>query len=174
MSKTIYVLAADIEPGLVSDLSRFLLDTCLEPEREIELFITSPGGDIDCAFAVYDTIRTIPNKVTTIASGQASSAATVVFLAGDNRLIMPNALIRLHTPGFFSDSGGRFSLQDIESKHKNLKSIFDHLLRVSAERTGQSVKVLRNLCRRAKHLSAEEAVKYGFAHQIGYLPKETP
>lgn len=174
MSKFVYILVNEIEDGVTLDLLQFTMQARLQPECEMEIYITSPGGNPNCAFALYDLIRSIPNKVTTIAAGHASSAATIVYLAGDQKIIMPNAHIVLHTPILSMSHGHSSPLQDMELVHKNMKRVFNHVLQVFASRTGQSVHDLRALCRRNKHLSPKEAVQYGFAHEIGYLPKETP
>lgn len=174
VSKAVYHLIDDIDDNSARDLSKALLEMRVRPEYNIELLITSGGGDPACAFALYDLIRSIPNKVTTVAAGNADSAATIIFLAGDERVIMPNATILMHTPRHGFEANRMLPLQEVKRICKIHERMFLRLLHIFTVRTGQKTRVLKRLCYQTKILSAKEAVKYGFAHKMGYPPKDLP
>ncbi len=170
-ARAYYHLVADIDDESTRLLSETLLSAKAEPDCKIEILITSGGGNPDCAFALYDLIRSLPNEVTTVAAGNADSAATIIFLAGDIRVMMPNASILLHTP-IANLSGQKFRLQDIKYMYENMESLFEHILEVVASRTGVDLETLKEFCHQNKDLTAKEAVEFGFAHKIGYEPKK--
>lgn len=172
MSKAVYHLVDDIDDDSTRSLSEFLLNARTDPKCEIELFITSAGGDPSCAFALYDLIRSIPNKVTTVAAGNADSAATIIFLAGNKRAIMPNATILMHTPRVELGADRKLSFQEIKRLYLRQRTLFSKLLKIFVSRTKQKKATIKRLCYKLKVLSAKEVVKYGFAHKMGYLPKE--
>jgi ATP-dependent Clp protease, protease subunit len=137
-----------------------------DPEKDIQIYINSPGGVVTAALAIYDTMQFIKSKVSTICIGQAASAAAVLLLAGENgkRFILPNARVLLHQP-----SGGfEGTAMDIEIHTKEMLRIRDSLNRIISNHTGQEVKKVSRDTERDFILTAEQAKEYGIIDEIIY------
>jgi ATP-dependent Clp protease protease subunit len=137
-----------------------------DPEKDIQIYINSPGGVVTAALAIYDTMQFIKSKVSTICIGQAASAAAVLLLAGEKgkRFILPNARILLHQP-----SGGfEGTVIDIEIHTKEMLRIRDSLNRIISNHTGQEIKKVSKDTERDFILTAEEAKEYGIVDEIIY------
>ena len=137
-----------------------------DPEKDIQIYINSPGGVVTAALAIYDTMQFIKSKVSTICIGQAASAAAVLLLAGEKgkRFILPNARILLHQP-----SGGfEGTAMDIEIHTREMLRIRDALNRIISEHTGQEVKKVSRDTERDFILTAEQAKEYGIIDEIIY------
>ncbi|MHB1335141.1 MAG: ATP-dependent Clp protease proteolytic subunit [Candidatus Humimicrobiaceae bacterium] len=137
-----------------------------DPEKDIQIYINSPGGVVTAALAIYDTIQFIKSKVSTICIGQAASAAAVLLLAGEKgkRFILPNARVLLHQP-----SGGfEGTAIDIEIHTREMIRVRDSLNRIISYHTGQEVKKVSRDTERDFILTAEEAKEYGIVDEIIY------
>jgi len=137
-----------------------------DPEKDIQIYINSPGGVVTAALAIYDTMQFIKSKVSTICIGQAASAAAVLLLAGEKgkRFILPNARVLLHQP-----SGGfEGTAIDIEIHTREMLRIRDSLNRIISEHTGQDVKKVSRDTERDFILTSEEAKEYGIIDEIIY------
>jgi len=137
-----------------------------DPEKDIQIYINSPGGVVTAALAIYDTIQFIKSKVSTICIGQAASAAAVLLLAGEKgkRFILPNARVLLHQP-----SGGfEGTAIDIEIHTREMIRVRDSLNRIISFHTGQEVKKVSRDTERDFILTAEEAKEYGIVDEIIY------
>ncbi|MCL4386418.1 MAG: ATP-dependent Clp protease proteolytic subunit [Actinobacteria bacterium] len=137
-----------------------------DPEKDIQIYINSPGGVVTAALAIYDTMQFIKSKVSTICIGQAASAAAVLLLAGEKgkRFILPNARVLLHQP-----SGGiEGTTIDIEIHTKEMIRIKDALNKIIANHTGQDIKKIAKDTERDFILTAEEAKAYGIVDEIIY------
>ena len=137
-----------------------------DPEKDIQIYINSPGGVVTAALAIYDTMQFIKSKVSTICIGQAASAAAVLLLAGEKgkRFILPNARVLLHQP-----SGGfEGSAIDIEIHTREMIRIRDSLNRIIANHTGQEVKKVSKDTERDFILTADQAKEYGIIDEIIY------
>lgn len=137
-----------------------------DPEKDIQIYINSPGGVVTAALAIYDTIQFIKSKVSTICIGQAASAAAVLLLAGEKgkRFILPNARVLLHQP-----SGGfEGTAIDIEIHTREMIRVKDSLNRIISYHTGQEVKKVSRDIERDFILTAEEAKEYGIVDEIIY------
>ncbi len=137
-----------------------------DPEKDIQLYINSPGGVVTSALAVYDTMQFIKSPVSTICIGQAASAAAVLLLAGEKgkRLTLPNSRVMLHQP-----SGGVSGTTiDVEIHAKEMVRIRALLNEIIAKHTGQDVKRVEKDTERDFILSAEEAKKYGIVDEVIY------
>lgn len=134
------------------------------PDREISLYINSPGGDINALLAIYDTMQYIRPEITTLCYGQAASAAAVLLGAGSpgKRLALPNARILLHQP--YAQSYGQAS--DVElaaAEIMRLKEALEHIL---AKHTGQSIERIATDTDRDFIMSAAEAKEYGLIDEV--------
>ncbi|MEJ5284263.1 MAG: ATP-dependent Clp endopeptidase proteolytic subunit ClpP [Brevinematia bacterium] len=135
-----------------------------EPERDISLYINSPGGVVSAGLAIYDTIQFIKSDVSTICIGQAASMGAVLLAAGTKgkRFILPNARVMIHQP-----SGGvQGQASDIKIQAEEMlrtKSILDNLL---SKHTGQPIEKIEKDTERDFFMSAEEAKLYGIVDEI--------
>ena len=134
------------------------------PEKDINIYVNSPGGDITALFAIYDTMQFIRNDIATICYGQAASAAAVLLAAGTKgkRLALPHARVLLHQP--YASGGGQAT--DIEIQAKEILRMRDLLEGILAEHTGQTKEKLNRDTDRDFVLSATEAKEYGIIDEV--------
>ncbi|HEX5903772.1 MAG TPA: ATP-dependent Clp protease proteolytic subunit [Actinomycetota bacterium] len=143
-----------------------------DPDKDINLYVNSPGGDITSLFAIYDTMQYIKPDVSTICMGQAASAAAVLVLAGTKgkRYALPHSRILLHQP----HGGAQGQAVDIEIQAKEIiryRQLLDQLI---AQHTGQSLEKVGKDTDRDFILTAEEAVEYGVVDEVITSRKITP
>ncbi|MEM9033132.1 MAG: ATP-dependent Clp protease proteolytic subunit [Actinomycetota bacterium] len=134
------------------------------PDRDISIYINSPGGDITALFAIYDTLRFIRNDVSTICLGQAASAAAVLLAAGTpgKRLALPHARVLLHQP--YGQAMGQAT--DIELAAREIDRMRVLLEEILARHTGQEVERIHNDTDRDFVMSAAEAKEYGVIDEV--------
>ena len=134
------------------------------PDKDINLYINSPGGDITALLAIYDTLQFIKPDITTICFGQAASAAAVLLAAGTKgkRLALPHARILLHQP--YARAYGQGT--DIELAANEILRMRDILERILAEHTGQDMERIHRDTDRDFVMSAEEALAYGLIDEV--------
>jgi len=135
-----------------------------DPDKDINLYINSPGGDITGLLAVYDTMKYIKPAVSTFCFGQAASAAAVLLGAGakGKRFALPHARVLLHQP--WGGVGGQAS--DIEIQAREILRMKDMLNDMLAQDTGQSVERITKDTDRDFIISAAEAVEYGLIDEV--------
>jgi ATP-dependent Clp endopeptidase proteolytic subunit ClpP len=141
-------------------------------EKDINLYINSPGGDITSLFAIYDTMQYIKPDVSTIVMGQAASAAAVLVLAGTKgkRYALPHSRILLHQP----HGGAQGQAVDIEIQAKEITRYRKLLEELIATHTGQSLDKVAKDTDRDFILTAEEAVAYGVVDEVISTRKMLP
>ena len=134
------------------------------PDREISLYINSPGGDITALMAIYDTIQFVKNDISTFCYGQAASAAAVLLAAGTKgkRFALPHARVLLHQP--WGQGGG--TATDIELQAKEILRMRDLLNEILAHHTGQELEKIKVDTDRDFIMSAEEARVYGIVDEV--------
>jgi ATP-dependent Clp protease, protease subunit len=134
------------------------------PDKDISLYINSPGGDINALFAIYDTMQYIKPDITTICFGQAASAAAVLLAAGSHgkRLALPHARILLHQP--WGQAGGQAT--DIELVAKEIMRLKIQLEEIMALHTGQPVERIAADTDRDFVMTAAEAREYGLIDEV--------
>ncbi len=135
-----------------------------DPDKDINLYINSPGGDITGLFAIYDTMQYIKPDIMTICMGQAASAAAVLLGAGTKgkRFSLPHARILLHQP--YGGAGGQAA--DIEIQAKEIMRLRELLDRILAHHTGQPMEKVRKDTDRDFIMSADEAKDYGLIDEV--------
>jgi len=135
-----------------------------DPDKDINLYINSPGGDITGLFAIYDTMQYIKPDIMTICMGQAASAAAVLLGAGTKgkRFSLPHARILLHQP--YGGAGGQAA--DIEIQAKEIMRLRELLDRILAHHTGQSMEKVGKDTDRDFIMSADEAKEYGLIDEV--------
>jgi len=134
------------------------------PDKDISIYINSPGGDINALLAIYDTMQYIRPEITTLCFGQAASAAAVLLAAGTKgkRLALPNARILIHQP--YAQSYGQAS--DVELAAKEILRLKETLERILANHTGQPVDKIAHDTDRDYVMTAEDAKEYGIIDEI--------
>ena len=141
-----------------------------DPERDIYLYINSPGGVVTSGLAIYDTMQYLKAPVNTVCIGQAASMAAVLLAAGTKgkRYALPNARIMIH-----QGSGGfRGNTPDVIIQVKELETLVDRLSEILARHTGQSVDKIKSDSDRDRFMSAKEAKTYGLIDEV-YVGKES-
>jgi len=137
-----------------------------DPDKDIQLYINSPGGVVTAAMAVYDTMQFIKSPVSTICIGQAASAAAVLLLAGEKkkRFSLPNSRVMLHQP-----SGGVSGTTiDVEIHAREMVRIRQLLNEIITKHTGQEIGKVEKDTERDFILDAGEAKKYGIIDEVIY------
>ncbi len=144
--------------------SQLLLLSAEDPEKDIFLYINSPGGSITAGMAIYDTMNFIPNDVVTVATGLAASMGQFLLSSGTpgKRFATPNARILMHQPS--GGIGGTAS--DIKIQAELIMHMKKVMSELTAEQTGQSVEQILIDNQRDKWFTAEDGLKYGFFDQI--------
>jgi ATP-dependent Clp protease protease subunit len=134
------------------------------PDKDINIYINSPGGDITALFAIYDTIQYVKPDITTICFGQAASAAAVLLAAGTpgKRLALPHSRVLLHQP--WGQGGGQAT--DIEIQAREIMRMRELLDQILATHTGQTVERIGKDTDRDFVLSAEQAKEYGIIDEV--------
>jgi ATP-dependent Clp protease protease subunit len=133
-------------------------------DKEISLYINSPGGDITALFAIYDTLQFVNNEVSTFCYGQAASAAAVLLAAGTpgKRFALPHARVLLHQP--YGGAAGQAA--DIEIQAKEILRMRDLLDQMIAHHTGQPLEKVKKDTDRDFIMSADEAKDYGIVDEV--------
>jgi ATP-dependent Clp protease, protease subunit len=140
-----------------------------DPEREIQMYINSPGGQIYSGLAIYDTMQMITNPISTVAVGLTASFGTVLLTAGakGRRYALPNATIHMHQPL----GGVQGQATDIEIAAKQILRHKALLLGILAQHTGQPLEVIERDSDRDYYLDAKGAVAYGLVDQVLEKPE---
>ncbi len=137
----------------------------MDAERDIEIYINSPGGSFTALTAIYDTMRYIKPDVRTVCLGQAASAAAVILAAGTKgkRLALPNSRILIHQP---ATEGGYGQSSDIEIQAREILRIRSLMEQMLADDTGKSHDEISRDIERDKYLTAEQALEYGIIDEV--------
>ena len=152
----------DATAGLV--VAQLLFLESEDPDKDIHLYINSPGGSITAGMAIYDTMQYIKPDVSTICIGMAASMGAFLLAAGakGKRLALPNSEIMIHQPL----GGTRGQATDIEIHAKRIVNMKHKLNSILAERTGQPIEKIQVDTERDNFMSAEEAMKYGLIDEV--------
>jgi len=135
-----------------------------DPDKNIQMYINSPGGQIYAGLAILDTMKMISNKISTVAVGVTASFGTVLLSAGTKgqRFALPHATIHMHQPL----GGTQGQASDIEIQAKEILRLKARLNEIMAEATGQTLEVIERDTERDFYLDAQSAVDYGLVDQI--------
>ena len=141
-----------------------------DSEREIQMYINSPGGVIYSGLAIYDTMQMISNPISTVAVGVTASFGTVLLTAGTKgrRYALPNSTIHMHQPL----GGAQGQATDIEIQTKQILRLRTLLNDIMSKHTGKSVDVIKQDTERDFYLDAQQAVEYGLVDQVLEIPKK--
>ncbi|MFJ8440643.1 ATP-dependent Clp protease proteolytic subunit [Kitasatospora griseola] len=162
----IIFLGSQVDDVSANDIMAQLI--CLEsmdPDRDISIYINSPGGSFTALTAIYDTMQFVKPDVQTVCMGQAASAAAVILAAGTpgKRMALPNARVLIHQP--YTETG-RGQVSDLEIQAKEIFRMREQLENMLAKHSNKEVEQVREDIERDKILTAEEALEYGLVDQI--------
>jgi ATP-dependent Clp protease, protease subunit len=146
-------------------MAQLLCLQSMDPDRDISIYINSPGGSFTALTAIYDTMRYIKPDIQTVCLGQAASAAAILLAAGTNgkRLALPNSRILIHQP-YTEGTYGQAS--DIEIQANEILRMRALLEQMIADNTGKDVAEVGRDIERDKILTAQQAVEYGLVDQV--------
>ncbi|CAJ1001192.1 ATP-dependent Clp protease protease subunit [Brevibacillus aydinogluensis] len=135
-----------------------------DPDKDIHLYINSPGGSITAGMAIYDTMQFIKPDVSTICVGMAASMGAFLLAAGakGKRFALPNSEVMIHQPL----GGAQGQASDIEIAAKRILRMREHLNKILAERTGQPLERIQKDTDRDNFLTAQEALEYGLIDKV--------
>ena len=135
-----------------------------DPDKDIQLYINSPGGSVTAGMAIYDTMQYIKCDVSTICIGMAASMGAFLLSSGakGKRFALPNAEIMIHQPS----AGTQGQITDMAIHLKRLEVIKKRMNRILADNTGKTVEVVTADCERDNFMSAEEAAEYGLIDKV--------
>ncbi len=155
-------IISDLEANIL--ISQLLYLDSQDPDKDIHLYVNSPGGSVTATLAIYDTIQYIKADVRTICVGQAASGGALLLASGakGKRMALPHARILLHQP--MGEAGGQAS--DIDIQAKEILRLKEELQQIIAKHTGQPVDVIGRDTDRDFFMSAEQAKKYGVVDEI--------
>ncbi|SFK33718.1 ATP-dependent Clp protease proteolytic subunit [Cellulomonas sp. KH9] len=163
----IIFLGVQVDDASADDvMAQLLVLESTDPDRDITLYINSPGGSFTALTAIYDTMQYIKPHIQTVCLGQAASAAAVLLAAGSpgKRLALPNARVLIHQPAM--EGGGYAQASDIEIQANELIRIREWLEAAIAQHTGRSIEQVRVDIERDKILTAAQAKEYGIVDQV--------
>lgn len=165
LAERIIVLGAEVDDPIANRITaQLLLLSARDPRADISLYINSPGGSVTAGLAIYDTMRVIPNDVSTLAVGFAASMGQFLLGAGTpgKRFALPNARIMMHQPS----AGIQGTAADVEVQANNLKTMKRRVNELQSQHTGQSVEQITADSERDRWFSADEAKSYGIVDHV--------
>jgi ATP-dependent Clp protease protease subunit len=172
----IVFLGVQIDDASADDImAQLLVLESQDPNRDITMYINSPGGSMTALTAIYDTMQYITPRIQTVCLGQAASAAAVVLAAGSPglRLALPNARVLIHQPAF--EGGAYAQASDIEIQANEILRIREWLEETISKHSNRTVEQVRADIERDKVLTAQQALEYGMIDQVLKSRKpETP
>jgi len=135
-----------------------------DDDTDINIYINSPGGEINAMYAMYDVMRYVKNDIRTIGMGQCASAASFLLAAGTKgkRIALPNTDIMIHE----LSGGAEGKYHDMRLRQKHLEQIYEKMAHQYVKFTGQKLKKVQEDMERDFHMTAEEAVEYGLIDKV--------
>ncbi len=162
----IIFLGVQIDDASANDVMAQLITLeSIDPDRDILIYINSPGGSMTSMMAIYDTMQYIQPEIQTFCLGQAASAAAVLLAAGTKgkRMALPNSRILIHQPAIESGYGQSSDLEIQAREIQRMRSAMEHVLAVH---TGRDEDTIRHDIERDKFLTAHEAKEYGLVDEV--------
>lgn len=152
----------DVTASLV--VSQLLFLEAEDPNKDIYLYINSPGGSVTAGMSIYDTMQYIKCDVNTVCMGMAASMGAFLLAGGakGKRFILPNAEVMIHQPS----GGARGQATEIEIVARNILRTKEKLTKILSENCGKDYKTVYDACERDYYMTAEEAVEFGVADKI--------
>ena len=163
----IIMLGSGIDDNVANSIvSQLLFLAAEDPEKDISLYINSPGGSITAGMAIYDTMQFIKPQVSTICIGMAASMGAFLLAAGEKgkRFALPNSEVMIHQPL----GGAQGQATEIEIAAKRILFLREKLNKILSERTGQPLEVIERDTDRDNFMTSERAQEYGLIDQVMY------
>lgn len=167
LNERIVFLGEPIDDAVANTVVAQLLHLeSVDPDKDISLYINSPGGSVSAGLAIYDTMQYIKADVSTICVGLAASMGAFLLSSGakGKRLALPNSEIMIHQPS----GGSQGQCTDIQIQARQILRIKDRLNHILAENTGKPVETIAEDCERDNFMTAEEAQAYGLVDKVIY------
>ena len=165
LNDRIIVLSDEVNDATASlVVAQLLFLESQDPEKDISLYINSPGGSVSAGMAIYDTMQYIKCDVSTICMGMAASMGAFLLSSGakGKRYALPNSLVMIHQPL----GGAQGQATDIEIVAKQILKTKENLNRILAENTGKPIEQIYADTERDNYMSAEEAMEYGLVDKV--------
>ncbi len=162
----IIFLGVQIDDASANDVMAQLITLeSIDPDRDILMYINSPGGSMTSMMAIYDTMQYVQPEIQTFCLGQAASAAAVILSAGTKgkRMALPNSRILIHQPAIESGYG---QSSDLEIQAREIQRMRSSMERVLATHTGRDEEEIRRDIERDKFLTAQDAKEYGLVDEV--------
>ena len=170
--RVVFIVGAVTEQTANLVVAQLLFLESENPDKDISLYINSPGGSVSAGFAIFDTMQFVKPDVSSICIGVAASMGAFLLAAGakGKRYSLPNSRIMIHQPM----GGVQGQAADIEIHAKEILYLCERLNKILAERTGQAVEKIAKDTDRDNFMSADDAVKYGLIDKIFVSRNEQP
>lgn len=171
----IIFLGVQVDDASANDvMAQLLVLESQDPDRDIVMYINSPGGSFTAMTAIYDTMQYIRPEIQTVVLGQAASAAAVLLAAGSpgKRLALPNARVLIHQPA--TGDAGRGQASDIEIQAREIARLREWLEETLSKHSNKTVEEVNKDIDRDKILIAQEALEYGLIDQVLTSRKNQP
>ena len=145
-------------------IAQLLFLEAADPDKDIYIYINSPGGSVSSTIAIYDTIQYIRSDVSTICIGMAASGAALILASGakGKRFVLPNSRIMVHQPL----GGAQGQVTDIEIQTRELKRIKDTINKILTQHTGQKLEKVEKDTDRDFYMTAQESKEYGLVDEV--------
>ncbi|MEP6853471.1 MAG: ATP-dependent Clp protease proteolytic subunit [bacterium] len=163
----IIFLAAPIDDVVANDvIAQLVVLESIDPDRDILIYINSPGGSFTALTAIYDTMQFVRPQIQTYCMGQAASAAAVLLSAGTKgkRFALQNSRVLIHQPS--GGTEGAQQISDLDIQAREIQRMRDLMEEILARHSGQSVETVRNDVERDKIFTAEQAKAYGLIDEV--------
>jgi len=163
----IILLTGEVNDEMAASIvGQLLFLAAQDPNKDISIYINSPGGSVTAGLAIYDTIQYIKCDVSTICIGQACSMGSLLLSSGTKgkRHCLPNAEIMIHQPS----AGTSGKVTDMGIAYRRFEAVKERLCKILAENTGQCFEKIYQDCERDYFLNAEEAAQYGLIDKVIY------
>ena len=161
----IIMISGPIDDNLANSvIAQLLFLDAQDPEKDIYIYINSPGGSVSAGLAIYDTMNFVKSDVQTIAMGMAASMGSFLLTAGTKgkRFALPNAEIMIHQPL----GGAQGQATEIEIAARHILATRERLNKILVERTGQPLEVIERDTDRDNYMTAQQAREYGLIDQV--------
>jgi len=161
----IIFLGTEIDDATANTIiAQLLFLEAADPDKDIYIYINSPGGSVSSTIAIYDTIQYIRSDVSTICIGMAASGAALILASGakGKRFVLPNSRIMVHQPL----GGARGQVTDIEIQTRELKRIKDTINKILTHHTGQKFEKVEKDTDRDFYMTAQESKEYGLVDEV--------
>lgn len=165
LKERIIFLAGEVTDDLASLIvAQLLFLEAEDPDKDIQIYINSPGGSVSAGLAIYDTMQYIKPDVSTICIGRAASMGAVLLAAGEKgkRFSLPSAEVMIHQPL----GGMQGQAEDIRIHAEKILKVREQLNQILSERTGQTVERIAKDSDRDRYMTAEEAKSYGLIDEV--------